>query len=123
MNKSLTNTLSSLYVAEKKGKKLMMFDSLNCNFDLLNFLWRNGFIYGYERSSGRKATVFLKHTHSRGFFSNIIFLKKQKVSLQELKNLLFLHKNYYYLIWTSEGIISGNNCVLKNMGGYLIARL
>lgn len=122
MNRSLTDNLSRLFVAEKKGKKVIIVSSRICNFDLLNFLWRGGFIYGYEHT-GMKVNVFLKHSHSVVFFSNLIFFKKQKVSAQELKNLLFLHKNYYYLIWTSEGILSGNCCARKNMGGYLIARL
>ena len=123
MNSSnITNSLSRFYVAEKTGKKLIILNSSNCSFALLNTLWKDGFIYGYEQVKFGKINVFLKHYHSGGF-SNIIFLKKQKVSLKEIKSLLYLNKNYYYLILTSRGVLSGNQCVIKNLGGSLIARL
>ena len=120
----LTNILSKLYVAEKKKKKLTRFSLSNCNFDLLDFLWKDGFIHGYSRvEEGGKITVFLKYFHSGGgFFSNIIFLKKQKISLQGLKSLSVLDKNYYYLVWTTKGILSTDCCVKVGIGGYLIAR-
>jgi hypothetical protein len=38
MNRSLTDNLSRLFVAEKKGKKVIIVSSRICNFDLLNFL-------------------------------------------------------------------------------------
>ena len=123
MGNSSADILSKLYVAEKKKKKLTVFSFSNCNIDLLNFLWKDGFIYGYSRADGGKITVFLKYFHSGGgFFSNLIFLKKQKVSLQGLKNLSVLDKNSYYLVQTSKGILSANYCVKIGIGGYLIAR-
>jgi ribosomal protein S8 len=70
-----------------------------------------------------KAIVFLKYFNSgSGFFSNLVFLKKQKVLLHGLKNLSVLHKNYYYLVLTSKGILSSQQCVSKNISGFLIAR-
>ena len=123
MNKNLTSVLSGIYVAEKKKKKLIVFSILNCNFDLLNFLWKGGFIYGYAVTEEGTVNIFLKYSHSgNGFFSNIVFLKKQKVSLRELKSLSVLHKNYCYLVLTSKGILSIGHCLERNMSGYLIVR-
>jgi len=38
MHNSLSNNLSRLYVAEKRGKKLITFENSDFNVDLLNFL-------------------------------------------------------------------------------------
>lgn len=123
MNKNLTNILSRLYVAEKKKKKLIVVYTSNGDYGLLSLLWKDGFIYGYSRIHEGKAIVFLKYFNSgSGFFLNLIFLKKRKVLLSELKNLSVLHKNYYYLVLTSKGILSGQRCVNTNTSGFLIAR-
>lgn len=121
MHNRLSNNLSRLYIAEKRGKKLITFNNSDYNLDLLNFLWRDGFIYGYKKIGDNAVDVFLKPFNSVGFFSKIVFLKKNRVALPELKQLLRTNKNYYYLIWTSRGIMSGKYCVSKNMGGFLIA--
>ena len=123
MHNTLSNLLSKLYIAEKKNKKLIILNSSTYNLALLNILWRDGFIYGYEKTYVNKINVFLKHGNSFGYFSNIIFLKKQKVCLKELKHILSFNKNSYYLVLTSKGILSGYYCISKNIGGYLIAKL
>jgi ribosomal protein S8 len=124
MASNLTNILSRLYVAEKKKKKLIVFSKLNCNFDLLNLLWKNGFIYGYNCTAEGKVTVFLKYLQSGvGLFSKVVCLKKQKVSLRQLKSLYTLNKNDYYLVLTSTGVSSIDHCISVNISGFLIARL
>lgn len=123
MASNLTNIISRLYVAEKKKKKLIVFSKLNCNFDLLNLLWKNGFIYGYNCTEEGKVTVFLKYLQSgAGLFSKVVFLKKQKVSLRQLKSLYALNKNDCYLVLTSTGVSSVDHCISGNISGYLIAR-
>jgi ribosomal protein S8 len=120
---NLTHILSKLHVAEKKKKKMIVFSSSNCSIDLLNLLWKDGFIYGYSNIEG-KIIIFLKYFNSgSGLLSNVLFLKKQKVSLHKLQTLSIINKNSYYLVWTTDGILSHKDCLIKNISGFLIARL
>jgi len=119
---NLTNILSKLCVAEKKKKKVIVISSSNYSRDLLNRLWKDGFIYGYSHIEG-KITIFLKYFNSgSGLLSNILFFKTHKISLHKLQILSSINKNSYYLVWTTSGILSHKDCLIKNIGGFLIAR-
>lgn len=123
MQQSLKDILSKLKVAGKKKKKLIILTTNSFGFNLLNFLWREGFIYGYYRT-GFQATVFLKYFFSGSdFFSRLIFFNLKFVSWKKIKLLAFFNKNSFCFVWTVQGIFSFEFCIKKKLGGYVIGQL
>lgn len=123
MGGNLINILSKLWVAEKKKKKLIVLVFKKRSVHLLEFLWKEGFIYGY-RKKNLKLIIFLKYFHrGLGFFSSLVFTKVKKISTKKIKSLSLLNKNSVYLILTSKGLFSNNKCLKLNISGYLLCRL
>ena len=90
---------------------------------LLNFLWSEGFIYGYYRI-GLQAIVFLKYFISgRNFFLTLRICNQRLVNTKRLKALHFLNRNNFYIVLTVGGIFSLDVCVKKNLGGSIIGQI
>ncbi len=123
MKHNCTYLLALLKIASTKRKKKLIIVTTNDGFLLLNFLWSEGFIYGYYRC-GFHAIIFLKYFISgRSFFSTLHIGKSRLLNGKLLKSLHFLNKNNFYLVLTVEGVISLDLCVKKKLGGYVIGQI
>jgi ribosomal protein S8 len=123
MEQSCKHILAQLKVAESRKKKKLIILTTNNGFTLLNFLWSEGFIYGYYRI-GLQAIVFLKYyITGRGFFLTLHICDQRLVTTQRLKSLYFLNRNNFYIVLTVGGIFSLDFCIKKKLGGSVICQL
>ena len=119
----LKAVLGHIKVAQINHKKKVILKVFSAEVNLLNTLWKNGFIYGYTKIF-KTYIIFLKYNiYGIGLLTQIIFLTKV-VSQKELYNLLVLDPHTSYIIITTKTI---NFCSFKNItvnfSGLLIAKL
>ena len=123
MKQSCKYILAQIKIASTKKKKKLIILTTNDGFILLNFLWSEGFIYGYYRI-GLQAIVFLKYFISgRSFFSTLHICNQWLVNTKRLQSLHFLNRNNFYNVLTVGGFFSLDICVKKKIGGSIIGQL
>lgn len=115
--------LAKIRWAQLSYKKFLKIKLCYLEINILKLLWKNGFIYGYNKL-GNFYFIFLKYTiQGVGILNKLIFFNKF-LSKKKLNNLLCLEKNSYYFIFTKSGFkiySQKDNFFLS--GGMLIARL
>ena len=123
MEQSCKHILAQLKVAGTRKKKKLIILTTNNGFMLLNFLWSEGFIYGYYRI-GLQAVVFLKYFISgRSFFLSLHLCNQRLVNTQRLRSLHFLNRNNFYIVLTIGGIFTLDFCIKKKLGGSVIGQI
>jgi ribosomal protein S8 len=114
--------LSKIRVAQFNKKKKLKLKILSVDIFLLEILWKNNFIYGYNKiQSGY--FVFLRYNlQGQGILDYLLFLYSH-LNNKKLKRLLLLNPNESYLVLTQRriSICSAMNAVQH--GGKLIAKL
>jgi ribosomal protein S8 len=114
-------------IAQKKKLSFIKVKNINTNYLLLNFLWDEGFIYGY---------LFFRHGGSN---SLIVYLKKLKLGFSLLENIKFLNNsinqtNFYknlgiiqkktiFFILNDRGIFLRSYLVKQGLGGITLSKL
>jgi hypothetical protein len=88
---------------------------------LLDVLWRNGFIYGYNKIKDNYL-IFLKYDlQGWGILDSTIFLDS-KLTNRQFKTLLLLDAHYSYLVLTCKGIFIYSISNSVEHAGRLIAK-
>ena len=123
MEQSCKHILAQLKIASTRKKKKIIILTTNNGFMLLNFLWSEGFIYGYYRI-GLQAIVFLKYFISgRNFFLSLHLCNQRLANTQRLRSLHFLNRNNFYIVLTIGGIFTLDSCIKKKLGGSIIGQI
>jgi ribosomal protein S8 len=123
---SITNKLklllSKIKIAQFSKKKKLKLKIISVDLFLLDILWKNGFIYGYNKLK-LDYFIFLRYSLQGEGILDFTTFSDQQLSSKKLKRLLLLDSNYSYLVLTSKGtsIYSTMNSV--NLGGKFIAKL
>ena len=95
----------------------------------LDFLVRNGYIYGYNFEINNSLfLVFLKYDNSFvPIIKNLLLYskpgKKVYISIYKLKALVFLNKTSLFLLSTTKGLLTHNEAILYKIGGKLLVKL
>lgn len=119
---TIKKILSKIVIESNKNKTLVYLIERKNSTDFLNFLWKEGYIYGYNQISDIQYQIFLKHNYKSSIFYKNVNFKKNIISASEIRRLAKLEKNSMYLINTKCGIISSKTSINKNIGGSLIAK-
>jgi len=123
MIKALKQTLAKLKIAQLNNAKTVKVVAKKENIQLLNFLWRQGYIYGYKTLNTFTCKVFLKYSFNENALLSKCVLLNKIVNNQEIKNLNKLEKNCNYFILNDKGIFSQQECIDNNLGGILFAHI
>jgi ribosomal protein S8 len=123
---SITNKLklllSKIRVAQLNKKKKLKLKILLIDVFLLEILWKNNFIYGYNKIQ-LCYFVFLRYNlQGQGILDSVIFLNSH-LNNKKLKRLLSLNPNENYLVLTHRGISICSAIDSVGYGGKLIAKL
>jgi ribosomal protein S8 len=114
--------LSKIRVAQLNNKKKLKLKSLSIDTFLLEILWKNGFIYGYNKTQ-LGYFIFLRYNlQGQGILDSTIFLDYD-LSNKKLKGLLLLNPNDSYLVFTHIGTSIYSTINAVRHGGKLIAKL
>jgi len=90
---------------------------------VLDFLWKEGYIFGYKKLTGNTYSVFLKNTSSGNFIVTRSSFLNKKCSSKRINIFSKSNKNVTFLVKTAIGIISQNECIDRKIGGTLIIKI
>jgi len=111
--------LSKILIAQQTHKNLIKVQLQKQQIGILQFLWKEGYIYGYKKSNKFSYFIFLKqNTKSKVLFKNTKF-KNQVFDKSELCSLVMREKNYVYILSINNQIFSQKDCKKFGLGGRL----
>jgi small subunit ribosomal protein S8 len=104
------------------SKKAFIEVSLNnINISLLNVLWEEGFIQGYEKKKNN-LKVFLKYNDSNFLINYIKFISKPSLKIFISSKMLWKlnEKLGVFVLSTDKGLLTLKKCKKFNLGGVLL---
>lgn len=114
--------LSKIRIAQCNKKKKLKLKIFSIDLILLDLLWKNGVIYGYNKKKDI-CIIFLRYSlRGFGMVDSVAFLYPI-LTKKQLKTLIILNPYYSYLILTFKGISICSKSNLVDYGGILIAKL
>jgi ribosomal protein S8 len=122
----IKNILSKITVAKTQNKKIIKIKHKKHYNELLNLLWNEGFILGYQINVHEKFCfihkIFIKYS-SKNYclLKRLNFLNKY-VKKNILHNMNIVEKNYTYFLINDRGFFSQKNSLLLNSGGFIFAK-
>ena len=122
----ITDTLSNLFSIIKNGylskKSQIITQKSKQSINILNILVREGFIKSFKISSN-KIEIFLKYKNNKAIITEISRLSKPS-RRQYIKNKdLYIKKKGFYILSTSNGILTEFDAKKLNLGGELICKI
>lgn len=121
-NLKAKNLISKINYAIKKNKKVLVITFFKRYKNVLDCLWKDGFIYGYSYSN-KYFSIFLKHTKSKLKTANLSSCKKNNFKCYDLILQNLKEKHTIILLKTNLGFISNKVSIKKGLGGQIISRL
>ena len=124
MKHYLWNMFSAIKNAQKAKKSFILYpQQKNCIF-ILNILWQEGFILGYQisKNNSRILKIFLKYKKNYPVINAINLLTKPRQRIYySSKQLWKINSNSSLCILsTNKGIMSIKDCKKMKIGGELI---
>ena len=123
----LSNLLSNLKICFKKKKVVLLQKQSKIIIEVLNSLWDEKVIAGYQILNNGFLKVYLKYTRSgKSFIRNFFLVSKpgRRITLSANNKLLFKsQKNFFYFIKTTAGVVSHEKAILKNIGGEVLFKV
>lgn len=117
------NIFSKLVIGKKKKKITLDLILKEQDLIFLNFLWKEGYIFGYVKINNNCYRIFFKKRY-KGF--NLVtkhtFVKK-KVLNSEIKELKKSELYETHLLKTSKGVMKDVECIKKGVGGIVFIKL
>lgn len=124
MTKSI---LSKIIVAKKQNKKIVKVKHKKYYNKLLDLLWNEGFIFGYQIKIYKKNfyfyKIFLKHSNKNYCLLKRLTFFNRYVKNKTLNNLHIIEKNYIFFLMNDKGFFSQKDSLFFNFGGFLFAKL
>lgn len=123
MVKDIKDIVAKIKIAQKMNKKEIEVVKTKTIELSLNFLWREGFIYGYAVWNSFFYKVFVKYS-VKGFsaLKNTVFCNK-KVSSKKLYSIGKLENNSSYFLLNDKGFLSHKKAVKLGLGGLLFVKI
>lgn len=124
MNSLLIDMLSIIkngYHLKKKQVKIYKFNNFSLN--VLNFLYRNGYILTYNFDNTQNCiNIFLKYYKGKAAFSTLYLISKVHKNIYVNVDLLSKYQNSLgtFVISTSKGILNLEQALKLNIGGKLL---
>ena len=91
---------------------------------VLKVLYKEGFISGFRilPNNPKKIEIYLKYSNGRPLIINVVSLSKPGKRMYVSNNTMWKLSSAMYtlIISTSKGVLSSNECRLKNIGGELL---
>lgn len=126
MKHNFCNIISALKNGYLAKKRSIIHVNTNKNKALLDFIWDEGYIYGY-RTEGNSLEIFLKYSNTsrKPSLTNIHAISKPGKRLYYSSKQLwkFKNTNKTLIISTSKGLKSLEGCKKSNLGGELLVGL
>jgi len=123
MIRQVKNIFSQILIGKKKNKFLVNIHIYKSQVLVLDFLWKEGYIFGYKKLTGNTYSVFLKNTSSGNFIVTRSSFLNKKCSSKRINIFSKSNKNVTFLVKTAIGIISQNECIDRKIGGTLIIKI
>jgi ribosomal protein S8 len=124
---SLSNLLSNLKICLKKKKVVLLQKESKIIVEVLNSLWDEKIISGYQTLDNGFLKVYLKYTRVGKSFIRKIFLVStsgRKVLVSNDNKILFKSQNnFLFFIKTTEGIFCHTKAILNKKGGEILFRV
>lgn len=130
MKNKINKIISKLFINQNKNKKIIFVRYEIYHEKILNLLWKNGFIRGFNiifKKFKNKNYFFFKiflkyseknkHLFRKLFFFN--FLSKNK----KLKKIARSEKNYTFFILNNKGFFLHKSCLKQNLGGFIFVKI
>ena len=119
----LKNCLVKIKVAQYEKKKIVLVKASSVNLNLLDMLWKEGFIFGYTLTKGFYQ-IFLKYNSCGTGILESLLLINYNLPKNTLKKLLLLepYTSYIVLCNTNQIQLFPSNTLLKT-GGKIIAKI
>lgn len=122
----ITDSLSNLFSSIKNGylskKTKISQRNTNQNKIILNLLIREGFIKSYRISSKINLEIFLKYKNNKPVLTNIKRISKPGRRIYMKNKDMFIKYHQFYLLSTSQGIITNLQAKKLNLGGEVICK-
>ncbi len=114
-----------LKIAQQERKYMVITQVMPGCIDMLDKLWQQGFIYGYNYLNSVKiVTIYLKYTQRGVGLLVGVYLEKNKICrLHSLKCEVKLNPNNIYFILTPSGIQNHKKCILRKLSGFVLVKL
>nr|YP_009579067.1 ribosomal protein S8 [Vischeria stellata]QBK36830.1 ribosomal protein S8 [Vischeria stellata] len=91
---------------------------------VLKILYKEGFVSGFRilPNNSKKIEIYLKYSNSRPLIINMVSLSKPGKRIYVSNNTIWKLSSAMYtlILSTSEGVLSSNQCRIKNIGGELL---
>jgi ribosomal protein S8 len=121
------NILSNIIVAKKQNKKIIKIKHKKYYNKLLNLLWNEGLILGYQIKVHKKYCffhkIFIKYSNKNYCLLKRINFLNSFAKNKTLQNLKIIEKNYIYLLMNDKGFFSQKNFSVSNFGGFLFVKI
>ena len=123
----IKNLISRILISNKKNKKIVTIKNKKFYKNILDILWNEGFIYGYQIKLYKKFyfvyKIFIKFNQKNyyplkklNFFNNIC-------SYNILLNLNKIEKNYLFFLINDKGFFSHKNSLVLGFGGKIFLKV
>ena len=123
----ITDTLSNLFSKIKNGylakKTKIIHQNSKQTINILNIFLKEGFIKSYKINSQNQLEIYLKYQRNIAVISEIIRLSKPGKRLYINNKDLYKKKFGFYIISTSQGILTHLQAKKLNVGGELICKI
>jgi small subunit ribosomal protein S8 len=123
----ITDTLSNLFSTIKNGylskKPKITQQNSKQSISILNIMVREGFIKSYKINSNNKLEIYLKYRKNEPIITEIQRLSKPGKRVYIKNKDLYKKKRGFYIISTSNGILTDLEAKKLNIGGELICKI
>lgn len=123
MYRTAKDIFSSIRIAQKTRKKLIVLKVTKEVIAVLKTLWEEGYIYGYKLIDSRSCNVFIKPVQGRfTLFQNLTHVN-ETVKAKKVLNLQLLQKSSSFFLITDRGFLSQKSSLKKKVGGKLVIKI
>nr|YP_010507963.1 ribosomal protein S8 [Phytophthora humicola]UXG56303.1 ribosomal protein S8 [Phytophthora humicola] len=123
----ITDTLSNLFSKIKNGylakKSKIVQQNSKQSINILNILVKEGFIKSYKINSKNQLDIYLKYKKNKAVITEIKRLSKPGKRLYITNKDLYKKKTGFYIISSSNGILTDLQAKKLNVGGELICKI
>ena len=125
----ITDTLSNLFSKIKNGylsnKSIIIQQNSKQCINILNLFIKEGFIKSYKLSkkNTNQLEIFLKYKNNKSIISEIKRISKPGRRFYIKNKDLYIKKKGFYILSTSNGVVTDLQAKKLNIGGELICKV
>lgn len=126
MKNKIKNLISKIVISQNKNKKIILIKYKNYYKTILNTLWREGFIRGFnnlKKNKKKYSKIYLKYSEKKNHCFKKLFFFDCLVKQKKLKKLVGIEKNYSYFLINSSGFFLHKSCIKLGIGGFIFIKI